>query len=100
MKDISITIINEDNVLTFDEICRATHAQEELILEFIEYHIIKPKGKSKKEWEFDHLALKRARLARNFYYDLEVNLAGIGLLLDLLEKIEELENHVARHRER
>lgn len=93
MKNISITIINEDNLLSLDDICRATRAQEDLILQLIEYHIIQPKGASKENWVFDRFALKRARLARNFYYDLDVNLAGIGLLLDLLEKIEELEKH-------
>ncbi|OGT33169.1 MAG: hypothetical protein A3C44_06235 [Gammaproteobacteria bacterium RIFCSPHIGHO2_02_FULL_39_13] len=96
MKNFSITIINEHNLLSLEEICSATHAQEELILQLIEYHIIQPKGASKKNWQFDHLALKRAKLARNFYYDLEVNLAGIGLLLDLLEKIEMLEARAHR----
>lgn len=91
MKNISITIIDNDNLLSFEEICRAIHADDDLIVQLIEYHVIQPKGSSKKNWQFDHIALKRARLARNFYYDLEVNLAGVALLIDMLEKIEELE---------
>jgi chaperone modulatory protein CbpM len=96
MKNISITIIDDNNLLTFDEICRAIHADNDLMIQLIEYHIIQPKGSSQKEWAFDHLALKRARLARNFYYDMEVNLAGIGLLIDLLERIEALETQTSR----
>lgn len=92
MKNISVMIIDQDNSLTFDEICRAIHADNDLIIQLIEHHIIQPKGSSKNNWQFDHICLKRARLARNFYYDLEVNLAGIGLLIDMLEKIEALEN--------
>jgi len=88
---MSITIIDENNTLTFDEICHALNAEQDLILQLIEYHIIQPKGASQKNWAFDHVSLKRARLARNFYYDLEVNLSGIGLLLDMLEHIEALE---------
>lgn len=94
MKNISITIIDDSNLLTFDEICRAIHADNDLMIQLIEYHIIQPKGSSPKDWAFDHLALKRAKLARNFYYDLEVNLAGIGLLIDLLERIEALETQL------
>ncbi|OGT43803.1 MAG: hypothetical protein A3F13_01470 [Gammaproteobacteria bacterium RIFCSPHIGHO2_12_FULL_40_19] len=96
MKNISITVIDENNALSFEEICRAIHADNDLIVQLIEYHIIQPKGSSRDDWAFDHLCLKRAKLARNFYYECEVNLAGIGLLIDMLEKIEALENHIAR----
>lgn len=91
MNTISITLIDDNNLLTFDEICRAIQIDNNLMIQLIEYHIIQPKGSSQKEWAFDHLALRRAKLARNFYYDLEVNLAGIGLLIDMLERIEALE---------
>ncbi|HLB56982.1 MAG TPA: chaperone modulator CbpM [Coxiellaceae bacterium] len=95
MKNISVTIIDNDHLLSLEEICRAIHADDDLIIQLIEYHVIQPKGSSKKNWQFDDLALKRARLARNFYYDLEVNLAGVALLIDMLEKIEELETHIS-----
>ncbi len=91
MKNYSITIIDQNHTLSLEQICRAVHADNELIIQFIDYHIIQPKGSSQETWQFDHVCLRRARLARNFYYDLEVNLAGIGLLLDMLEKIEALE---------
>ena len=89
---ISVTIIDQDNSLTFNEICRAIHIDHDLMIQLIEYHIIQPRGSSKNNWQFDDVCLKRARLARNFYYDLEINLAGIGLLLDMLDRIETLEN--------
>lgn len=96
MKNFSVTIIDDQNLLTLEEICRATHSQETLILELINDHIIQPLGASQKEWQFDHVCLKRVRLARNFYYDLEINLTGIGLLLDMLERIETLENQTKK----
>lgn len=94
MNNFSITIIDENNVLTFEEICRAIHVDHDLMIQLIEYHIVQPKGSSKNNWAFDHISLKRAKLARNFYYDLEINVAGIGLLLDMLERIDALEAHV------
>lgn len=98
MKTISGTIINPDNILTFEEICSAVHADDELIIQLIEYHIIQPKGTSKKNWQFDDVALKRVRLARNFYYDLEVNLQGIGLLLDMIDRIDMLETEMDKYK--
>lgn len=92
MQFISGVILDEDTLLSYEEICRATHENDELIIQLIEYQIIHPKkGSTKNNWEFDSLALKRARLACNFYHDLEVNLQGIALLIDLLERIEALE---------
>lgn len=96
MSNISVTIINDNNPLTLAELCRAIRVENALILQFIEYHIIQPTGSSAENWQFDHINLKRARLARNFYYECEVNLAGIGLLLDMLERIETLEADIVR----
>lgn len=96
MSNISVTIIDSNNALTLDELCRAVRAENALILQFIEYHIIHPTGSTSENWQFDHINLKRARLARNFYYECEVNFAGIGLLLDMMERIEGLEADIAR----
>lgn len=98
MKHIDVTLLDDSSALTLDEICRAIHADNDLIVQLVEYHIIEPKGTAQESWIFDHVDLKRARLARNFYYDLEVNLAGIGLLLDMLDRIDALESTIARLR--
>ena len=97
MKAIVGTIIDQETALTFEEVCRAIQADDQLIIQFVEYHIIEPKGTSKSNWQFDDLALKRAHLARNFYYDLEVNFEGIALLIDLLERIESLEKQIEKN---
>ena len=92
MEFISGVVIDHETGLSFEEIASATHVDEEFIIQLIEYHIVHPhKGTSKKNWQFDHLSLRRLKLARNFYYDLEVNLSGIALLMDMSERIEQLE---------
>ena len=98
MKSIVGTIIDQKTTLNFEEVCRAIQAEDHLIIQCIEYHIIQPKGSSKTNWQFDNIALKRARLARNFYYDLEVNFEGIALLVDLLERIEALETEIEKNK--
>jgi len=96
LKTISGTIISGDVTLSFTEICSATKVNPQLVLELIEYHIIQPQGNAESNWAFDHICLKRVRLARNFYHDLEVNLPGIALAIDMLERIDALEAEIAK----
>ncbi|MCX7121228.1 MAG: hypothetical protein NTZ67_05590 [Gammaproteobacteria bacterium] len=99
MKIISGIIVDQENTLTFEEVCRAIQADDQLIITLIEYHIIQPKGTAKNNWQFDDIALKRARLARNFHYDLDVNFEGIGLLIDMIERIDALESEIEKFRQ-
>lgn len=96
MTTITGIVIHEEVTLTLAEICRATLADRELIMQLIEYHVIQPIGESESNWMFDYVCLKRVRLARNFYHDLEINLPGIALVIDMLERIDELESELAR----
>lgn len=91
---ISGVIIESTEPLSFDELCHAVQLQDEILQELIEHQIIQPFGKSRTDWRFDSLCLRRARLAASFYHDLDINLAGIGLALDLLDRIEQLERQL------
>lgn len=77
--------------LTLEELARAVNAEPQLIIELIEYHVIIPEGDSQNQWRFNALTLKKTRIAVNFYRDLEMNLPGIAIALDLLERIHTLE---------
>lgn len=94
VKIISGVIIEKTACLTLTEFCQATHIPAELILQMIEYQLIEPQGKTETEWRFDSVSIKRARTAASFYQDLEINLPGIALALELLEKIDDLQHQV------
>ncbi len=90
-KIIAGVIVEKSQSLTLEEFCRATHTQPDLILQMIEYQLIQPEGETPSNFRFDSVSLRRGRIAASFYHDLEVNMAGIALALDLLEKIELLQ---------
>jgi len=90
------TLISDDEMLSFAELCHAVHTDPELIIQLVEYRVIHPVGKSQADWQFDCVCLKRAKIARNFYHDLEVNLPGIALVIEMMEEIAELESQFAR----
>ena len=87
-------MIESSRPLSIEELCEALHIQSPLIVEMVEYELIEPEGQSPEDWRFDSLCLKRARIAANFYRDLEVNLSGISLALDLLDKIELMQSRI------
>ncbi len=91
IKAISGVIVENSNSLTLEEFAHAIKIKKEVVVEMIEYELIQPHGQKPEQWRFDSFSLKQGRIASSFYRDLEVNLQGIALALDLLSKIETLE---------
>jgi len=94
IKVVEGVIIERSRPLSFGELCQAIALRDDLVVEMVEHHLIVPEGQSQQNWQFDDIALKRAKVAANFYHDLGMNFEGIALALDLLEKIERLENRI------
>ena len=90
-KDIIIIAdYTEDVSLSLEEICEICEIQSMMMRDMIAYDIVLPRGSEPDEWLFDMAQLKRLRTALRLQRDLELNLAGISLVLHLLEQMEEL----------
>lgn len=76
--------------LSFAELCRALQTEQQFVIELVELHVLTPYGNNYTEWYFDSYNFKRAKIAISFYRDLEVNLNGIALALDLLDQLDRL----------
>jgi chaperone modulatory protein CbpM len=50
------------------------------------------------EWHFSGAALRRARVAVRLERDLELNLAGVALALDLLDELAQLRHELRARR--
>ena len=50
------------------------------------------------EWHFSGAALRRVRRALRLERDLELNLAGVALALDLMDELEQLRNELRARR--
>ena len=87
-------IVEQSTPLSLGELCEAIHLQTPVVIKMVEHQLIKPEGNTPDSWRFDDICLKRAKIAASFYYDLEVNMPGIGIALDLLERIEYLEQRL------
>lgn len=90
-KDIIIVAdYTEDTRLSVHELCEACGIEIVLVKDLVSYEIVCPMGDSQDDWVFDMHQLKRLRTAMRLQRDLELNLAGVALVLDLLDELEDL----------
>jgi chaperone modulatory protein CbpM len=81
--DLEYEVVQE---LTVTELSRFCQVERTTILALVEHGILTPSGASQEEWAFDTSGIQRAVKARRLEQDLGLNLAGIALVLDLLEE--------------
>ena len=92
MKQTTLTglLIDDQIELSLAEICEACSASSEWIVELVEEGVLEPIGTEPAEWKFHGPSLAKAHAAIRLHRDLDINLAGVALALDLLEEIEDL----------
>ena len=90
------TILEEEVVLSLGEVCRASRLSAERVIELAEEGVIEPIGRNPASWRFRGVSLRRIRCAQRLEQDLGLNTAGVALVLDLLEELEELRTRLGR----
>lgn len=87
---LSGELIGNETTLTVRELCRACSQQTDWVLELVDEGVLEPLSGSEQDLVFSAIELRRARTAMRLQRDLGVNLAGIALILDLLEEVDTL----------
>jgi chaperone modulatory protein CbpM len=90
-------IFDETAVLTLSDLSRMCAVDERHIVEFIHEGVLHA-VLVEREWRFNGAALRRARRALRLERDLELNLSGVALALDLMEEIEQLRRELGARR--
>lgn len=85
-----IDVLDEHLRLTLTEVCRICHTHEETVVAMVREGVIEPVGGRREQWVFTGESVTRIRTTLRLQADLEVNLPGAALALDLLEEIERL----------
>ncbi|TDY02548.1 chaperone modulator CbpM [Thiohalophilus thiocyanatoxydans] len=93
-ESVSGIILDESTTFSLDELSGACEVQVELIVALVEEGIIEPLESRSVEWQFPATQLPRARKAMHLYHDLELNLAGVALALELLDEVSELRSRL------
>jgi chaperone modulatory protein CbpM len=92
-------IFEETALLTVKDLSRMCAVDERHIVEFVEEGVLSVVEIDTTEWHFTGAALRRARLALRLERDLELNLAGVALALELMEELQTLRRELQARRE-
>jgi chaperone modulatory protein CbpM len=91
-------IFEETALLTVKDLSRMCAVDERHIVEFVEEGVLSVVEIDTAEWHFTGAALRRARLALRLERDLELNLAGVALALELMEELHALRRELHARR--
>lgn len=83
-------IVENETRLTLRQLCDACDVHAEYIIELIDEGFIEPSGIERSHWCFNGINIRRVQKAKRLQHDLGINLAGIALVLELMEEIEQL----------
>ena len=84
------SIVEHDVHMTIVELAQATQTPEDLIMAWVSEGVLSPAGASPEDWRFSGNSLQRAKTAARLMHDLELNLPGVALALNLLEELDQL----------
>lgn len=89
-------LLDETASLSLDELSRACGVERMVVVEMVQEGLLEPLDTHLLPWRFPGEALRRARTALRLQRDLDINLAGTAMILDLLDDIEQLETRLRR----
>lgn len=86
--------------ITTHELCQRTDLNTETLVEIVEHGIVEPEGANPEEWTFNLDYVCTVQRAARLHRDLEIDWAGIALVLELLEERDRLraENEMLQRR--
>jgi len=86
---LSGEIFDDYTLLNVDELSRLCAVERTFIIELVEEGVLDVIEVAP-EWRFSGTALRRARTASRLQRDLQINLPGVALALELLDELEHL----------
>jgi MerR family transcriptional regulator, heat shock protein HspR len=90
----------EPEQLTLESLAACAGVHPTLITYFVEYGLLEPSARTGTQWLFDTACIARLRMIERLRRDLGANLAGIAVILDLLDRLTTLQREVEQWRRR
>lgn len=82
--------VHDPILLDLDELCERCGVDLHDIVDMVEAGIVEAEGADPSQWRFTSYAFLRIRRAARLRRELELDLPGLALSLDLLDEIEQL----------
>ena len=91
---LSGDIVEEANTLSLEELCRLCRADRTHIVALVDEGVLSVMQVNSAEWRFPGVALRRARIAMRLQQDLDLNIPGVALALELIEELDRLRSEL------
>lgn len=92
-------LLDEAAHYSLRDICEACGVHAERLVEMVEAGIIEVHGERPAVWRFSSRAVFRSRKALRLQRDLDLNLPGLAVTLDLLDQLDALRRQVKELRQ-
>jgi len=89
---IAGVLINENSTFTVLEVCERCNLSEDILMDWIAHGLF---GEPHQSMQFDYKMIDRVRAAHRLQHDLEVNLQGVILALELMDEMDKLREELA-----
>lgn len=87
-------IVDESARYGLRDVCEVCGVHAERVVEMVEAGIIDARGDKPASWRFSAVSVMRSRKALRLQRDLEINIPGVAVTLDLLDEVESLRARV------
>ncbi len=86
--------VTECTTLGIESLSHQCHVEIHWIVMLVEHDILQPLGSEQQNWEFNHIQQQRACRAARLTRDFELDLHGLDVTLNLLDRIDRLEQEL------
>jgi chaperone modulatory protein CbpM len=86
---ISVELLDDSTPYALRELCELCGVHAELVIEMVDAGVLTPVGSAPSAWQFSVQATIRLQKAQRLRRDLDMNLAGVAVALDLIEDLDQ-----------
>lgn len=95
-KVLTGVLLDEQVEFSLIEISEACSASAEWVIRLVDEGVLEPVDPHQPQWRFSGISLQKAHAAMRLQQDLDINIAGVALVLDLMEEVEALRQRLRR----
>jgi chaperone modulatory protein CbpM len=90
----------DPRLLTLEELAHSARLHPDLVASLVDFGLLEPVGRDGPRLLFDMAAVLRVRAIQRLRHDLGVNLPGVAVILDLIERLRALQRELDALRSR
>ncbi len=87
-------IVDDLDVFSLEQVCEICQVDAEQVKSMVELGVVQPDGGHPSTWTFAFYTVTRMKRACRLQRDLDLNLPGVALSLDLLDEINRLRSEL------